>query len=1086
MTFQVHHSNDLDRLADRLAGRLAEPVGSALAPEVIVVPATSTGRWLSYALADRLGISALTRVLLPGACVWWLMGRVLADLPAESPLEAGPMAWRIASLLADAAGEPVSTAGFEPVARYLAHAGRGGHIDLAREIAHVFERYATHRPQWLELWLAGRTNGLGADETWQSVLFRGVAADLPPVHPQETFFERLASSPEAVRALPARLSLFALVDLPAPYLAFFTRLARHVPVTLYLPNPCREYWGHVVRERSRLQAEIEQPALAPYLETGNRLFASLSQHGRALFEALAGVDDADDAFVAPAGGTVLATLQRDILDLADVAAPESRRTVAAGDTSVRIDVCHGPMREAEVLHDRLLALFAGDPSLRCEDILVLVPDLERHGGAIEAVFGAAREGRRIPVSVGDRGTLEEAPAARAVTRVLDVAQGRLVAEDVLALLEIPALARRFGIGADMLPVLHDWVDRLGIRWGEDARSLERLDLPPSRLGTWEAGIERLMFGLALGGGDGTHDPRAPFGDVVPFPDVEGAAALQAGRLVAFIERLCAVARSSGTDRTPADWAGWLAAIVDDFFEPAPDETASTAAVRRGITQAAIDATRGGYGGMLPLRPMLSVVRTHWSATPFGASFRSGGVTVADLAAARVVPARVMCLIGMDDHAFPRRDVPREFDLMQGRRRPGDPHRRDADRYAFLLALMNAREHLLISYGGRDIRTDKERPPSVVVTELVEAIRRTMVADGGGDPLAAALTHHPLQPFSARYGVDRGPVTFAAEWHPAVLAAEASFVRDDLSLPVIPPATLTLDDLVRFWRSPARWMLERCAHVAPHAPHAAIAVHEPLTLDGLAQFTIRDDIVRASLDTGVGRPAIFDPATLERLRADALLPDGRMGELWIEGVSSEVDLLVDKVLGYASGPSSELEVSIPVGGVMVVGALMVPATGDRCEWRSGRTRGVDRIAAWVRHVVWCAATPTAGATIVLGWEREAGKPKVTAESIVAIPQVEARMALAALVEGWMAGQGAPLPFYPESAWAYVEHHMIRQRPAAAALEHARKAWEGDDFGRSRAECTDPWFALAARGRGLDKAFEHCAVEVFGPYVEHRSR
>ena len=46
-------------------------------------------------------------------------------------------------------------------------------------------------------------------------------------------------------------------------------------------------------------------------------------------------------------------------------------TPAPADRSLESHVCHGPIREAEVLHDQLLARFEEMPGLEPEDVLVL-------------------------------------------------------------------------------------------------------------------------------------------------------------------------------------------------------------------------------------------------------------------------------------------------------------------------------------------------------------------------------------------------------------------------------------------------------------------------------------------------------------------------------------------------------------------------------------------------------------------------------------------------------------------------------------------------------------------------------------------
>src|SRR5690606_21082631 len=114
-------------------------------------------------------------------------------------------------------------------------------------------------------------------------------------------------------------------------------------------------------------------------------------------------------------------------------------------------------------------------------------------------------------------------------------------------------------------------------------------------------------------------------------------------------------------------------------------------------------------------------------------FLTGGITFCTLVPMRSVPFEVVCLIGMNDEAFPRAHRPLSFDRMAQDVRRGDRSRRDDDRYLFLEALLSARRCLYIylfleallsarrclyiSYVGRHIRENSVIPPSVLVSEL---------------------------------------------------------------------------------------------------------------------------------------------------------------------------------------------------------------------------------------------------------------------------------------------------------------------------------------------------------------------------------
>src|SRR5690606_17692214 len=170
-------------------------------------------------------------------------------------------------------------------------------------------------------------------------------------------------------------------------------------------------------------------------------------------------------------------------------------------------------------------------------------------------------------------------------------------------------------------------------------------------------------------------------------------------------------------------------------------------------------------------------------------FFAGAITFATLMPMRAIPFRHVCLLGMNDGAYPRARQPLDFDLMGRDYRPGDRSRREDDRYLFLEALLSAREHLHVSWVGRSILDQSERPASVLVAQLRDHLAAGWRLAGrepghrAGDPpadeadsareageqLLRALTiEHRLQPFHPAYfgAGDERLFSYAREWRAA--------------------------------------------------------------------------------------------------------------------------------------------------------------------------------------------------------------------------------------------------------------------------------------------------------------------------------
>ena len=112
---------------------------------------------------------------------------------------------------------------------------------------------------------------------------------------------------------------------------------------------------------------------------------------------------------------------------------------------------------------------------------------------------------------------------------------------------------------------------------------------------------------------------------------------------------------------------------------------------------------------------------------------------------RSVLLRVLCLVGLADGAFPRGGLPDGDDLLVRVRQLGDHDRRAEDRQLLLDAVLAAGDHLVITYAGRDERTNEVLPPAVPVNELLSVIDASVRLGDGRPAREMVVRHHPLPP-----------------------------------------------------------------------------------------------------------------------------------------------------------------------------------------------------------------------------------------------------------------------------------------------------------------------------------------------------
>ena len=1067
--FYSDQSNRFEVLTERLADLLRQPLPTPLTREIVVTQSNGMARWLSLRLAERLGVCANVRFQFPATFLWDMSRLVLRQLPLTSAFDKPILVWRVMALLRTLENTPH----FAPLLAYLGDSDdRFRRYELASRIADGFDQYLVYRPDWIEKWEAG-------EEThWQAELWRRLApvGAAHRVQVQERFRKMLRSGDFDRQRLPKRIAVIGVAALPPLYLELLAELARHIDVHLFVLNPCQEYWGDIQAERdlARLGEEID-PEEA-YLTVGNPLLASLGKQGRDFIDLLQAYPRVEwDGFAEPLGESLLHRLQADILHLRERGTEDCPPLpLHPDDRSLQIHVCHGPMREVEVLHDQLLALFAARPELKPSDVMVMAPDIAVYGPLIEAVFGGAPRERRIPFSIADQGISVENPLIEVFFELLDLGGGRYDAAQVLRLLEPMAVRRRFGLVAEEDQArVHRWVREVGIRWGIDAELKQTWDLPATAEHTWRAGLDRLLLGYALPGQN-----RDPYDGILPYDEVEGSEARALGCLWSFLEALFGLDALLRENRSLTAWGEVLRAVLERFFEAHEREENELQQIRTALEQLRDAADLAKFDEAVPLSVLKSALRGQLNTTESGVGrFLGGGVSCCAMVPMRDIPFPVVCLLGMNDDAYPRPQRPLGFDLMASRFRRGDRSRRQDDRYLFLEILLSARSGLYLSYVGQGIRDNAVLPPSVLISELLDVVDRGFHSADGGRASTQLLTRHPLQPFSRRYfSGDARLFSYAREWVEASRQAgrgqETAPALLTEALPEPEPAlrVVNLEGLIRFFGNPVRWLLRERLGIRVEEGERALETREPFVLDGLENY----QLLGRALELHRENRPMADIETI--LRASGALPHGQVGECVFATAQERIVRFAGRLGRLGSQEEIEpLNVDLTLGEFRLSGRLSGLTPAGWVGYRLAAMGAKDYLNLWLRHLVLNAVAPEEVEPCSY-WVAEN-------RDVMLEPVADPYEQLQALLDLYWRGTQCLLPFFPKSALAYVEN-LNRNSDSERALRAARDRWEGSEYQRGYPEREDAYYRLAFRDVDpLDEQFVALALAIFEPLLGH---
>ncbi|QKJ88485.1 exodeoxyribonuclease V subunit gamma [Paramixta manurensis] len=1088
--FTVYHSNQLDVLKTLAAYLIEnEPLRDPFQPEVVLVQSPGMAQWLQMSLAQQFGIAANIAFPLPASFIWDMFVRVLADIPEESAFTKAAMSWKLMSLLPAMLDRPE----FSALRHYLADdQDQRKLFQLSSRVADLFDQYLVYRPEWLNRWEKGElVADIGDAQQWQAPLWAALVdytrqLDQPQWHRANLysrFIQRLDSATQRPPGLPDRVFICGISALPPVYLQALQALGKHIDIHLLFTNPCRHYWGDIQdyaflaklqsRRRQHHQSAGEsalfrEPAQAPSLfnadgeqQLTNPLLASWGKLGRDNLWLLAQMEAREiDAFVEIPADNLLHSVQHDLLELEDnavigltaetLSSSRTKRLLDPQDRSISVHVCHSPQREVEVLQDRLLAMMEADPQLTARDIIVMVADIDAYTPFIQAVFGNAPAERYLPFAISDRRASHAHPALLAFINLLSLPDSRFASEEILALLEVPAVAARFAIDEEGLRRLRHWVSEAGIRWGLDDEAVRALALPATGQHTWHFGITRMLLGYAM------ESESGDWQGILPYDESSGLIAELAGNLAELLMQLNQWRHTLAQPRTLEAWLPLCRSLLEAFFSADADTEAALALIEEQWQQVISYGMEAAYHQTVPITLLRDELASRLDQQRISQRFLAGPVNFCTLMPMRSIPFKVVCLLGMNDGVYPRTLPPLGFDLMSQKPKKGDRSRRDDDRYLFLEAIISAQQQLYISYIGRSIQDNTERYPSVLVSELVEYIGQSFClpgdeaqdVDSSAQHVLAHLHHqHSRMPFDADNFSDESEFrSFAAEWLPAARAEGQPHPPFMQALPPLEMTELNVERLIGFWRHPVRAFFTLRLGVAFTLEDMELPDAEPFVLDALDRYQVNTRLLNA----------LINGETTERLfqfyRSAGALPYGAFGELFWQQQEEEMSALALRVREYR-GESDNLEVSLQVGGVHLSGWLPQVQTEGLLRWRPGVLNFTDGLTLWLEHLLYCAMGGK-------GHSRMLGR-KESQWCFAAINRDEALAQLAEFIAGYQQGMRTPLLLLAKSGGAWLAASYDRQSDQLQWDEATQitargkllSAWQGNY--QLEGEGSDPW-------------------------------
>ncbi|MBT4838631.1 MAG: exodeoxyribonuclease V subunit gamma [Methylococcales bacterium] len=1073
----LYHSNRLEALFEQLVDTIEQKtLNNVFEAETIIVQSQGMSRWLSMQLATKQSIAANIEYPFPASFVWKIFQSQLQNIPDNTSFDKDILVWKIIELLP----RHLDKKEFSIIQQYLTTEYDEFKLyQLACKIVDIFDQYMVFRPDWIMNWESGN------DEHWQAQLWRAIVENKKLPHRANVlhdFIEQCQQGQLNNNKLPERLSIFGISALPPAHLEVFNQISEQCDVHLFMLNPCLQFWGDIITKKSivrikQLRKLHCQSMSLEHYSVGHPLLASMGQLGKDFQQQLHQYDCLDqETYVEPTVTNLLEYIQTDILYLLDrqqvinetntdndlfeqteLPFDKALPIIEDSDNSLQIHCCHSPLREIEVLHDQLLALFEQTPSLKPHNIIVMTPDINDYIPYIEAVFGTSDH--YLPWSIADRSVHQEHEITPQFFQLLNISHSRFNFSDIFSLLDSENILKRFQLNKSAISRLKNTCQQAGIRWGEDGHSKQAFDCLATDENTWQFGLERLLLGIAM------PDTASLFNQQLPYPVFSSSEAEEIGKLQHFIRQLSQLRQKLSINHSALKWNEVLQSILNHFFEEDDQNTSVFQLLRDIIIDISDQVKQADHESPICLKVMQTHLTKRIDNISHGNRFMTGQITFCTMLPMRSIPFKVVCLMGLNDGKFPRINKPTGFDLMANNQRLGDRSKRQDDRYLFLECLLSARQTFYISYIGRNIIDNTLISPSSLVNELTEYIIENFALN---EALQNNLiTEHPLQPFNTAYfEASSNFFSYANEW----LFQNKNHPEKIKTLPSIPPTNdfkqVELDDLIQFYKHPVKYFFIHRLGVQFNENRSVSNDTEPFSLDNLESYLLNQSMLEQIID---GHKI---EQLGEHLKASGRLPYDEFGQNTVRHVITDIAEFNRIQQQHQQNAIAPLMIDLSLDDLVLHGQLSNLTHSHLLQSRYADLKPQDYLQLWIKH-------------LVLLCQLQNEQPKISIhlakKQQLQFNEVDnPEQYLQQLLKFYWQGLSQPLNFFPKSSFKYIEQKH-KGNDHHKALYQAEQVWQGG----VSPEFSSPYYHTLYHQKNspIDDDFTVTAETLLNPIFDH---
>ncbi len=690
-------------------------------PTEVVIPDYNMSFYLKMFLSKKLGICSNFKFILPAKFIWNIYKKIIPDIKEEYFFNKTNLVWIIMYLLP----KLIYLDEFYIIKKYLYNDLNNDKLfSLSYQIADIYDKYLMYRIDWLYSWEKYKLiDNLGDNQIWQSILWRKIISfflkkfnfvwNRCNVYYKVLDILNLKKKNNFLFENKRSIFIFNVSYLSPIYLNTFYILSKYIDVNYFFINLSCEYWFDICNFKD-------------YNYFNKNYFCNLSLDkyknfnplllncGKICSDYLLLLNEFDfyeiNCFSNFKNKSVLNIIKNDILYFKNSFFLNNKKIK---DNSIKIYSCSGYLNEVKKLRKFLFKLIINN-LYNVFDIVVFVSNLSKYYSYIYNVFSDIRYKKYLPFRIIENNLDFDNNILNLFLSMLNIYYLDNNFNDICLLLKNKVISNKFNINIDELNIIFNIIKNIGLcNCINDY--LFNLSFNDLNYFTIVNGIKRILLGYAI------NEEFCIWNNIVPYSYINNNFFYGIiEKLSNFLFNIIDLRNILSKKYLINDWINISKKILDIFFD--------YNIVNKNIylnnkiwfkleNSCKFIFFKNKINSFLFIKIIISFIKNINNVKLYSIN----SINFCSFGSLRMIPFKVVCLLGMNDNFFPKNKIYYNFDLINSNPRIGDRNKIDSDKFIFLESIISSKYLIYISYLNYSFDKNKKYFPSMLITNLLDYI-----------------------------------------------------------------------------------------------------------------------------------------------------------------------------------------------------------------------------------------------------------------------------------------------------------------------------------------------------------------------------